>query len=32
MTRTYRLDQINQALDDLEHGKVARPLVDMSQN
>ena len=32
MTRTYRLDQINQALDDLERGVVARPLINMSQN
>jgi S-(hydroxymethyl)glutathione dehydrogenase/alcohol dehydrogenase len=30
LSKTYRLDEINQALDDLEAGKVARPLVDMT--
>ena len=30
ITHTYSLDDINQALDDLEHGKVGRALVDMA--
>lgn len=30
MSRTYRLTEINDALNDLEAGKVARPLIDMS--
>ncbi len=29
--RTYALGQINQALDDLEAGRVARPLIDMNR-
>lgn len=31
MMKTYTLDTINTALDDLEAGKAARPLIDMSQ-
>ena len=31
LSRTYALSQINQALDDLEAGRVARPLIDMSR-
>lgn len=30
LSKTYRLDQVNQALDDLESGQVARPLIEMS--
>lgn len=30
MAKTYKLDQVNQALDDLESGQIARPLIDMS--
>jgi S-(hydroxymethyl)glutathione dehydrogenase/alcohol dehydrogenase len=29
LSRSYKLTEINQALDDLEHGKAARPLIDM---
>lgn len=29
LSRRYPLEQINQALDDLEAGRVARPLIDM---
>ena len=29
ITHTYELDRINQALDDLESGDVARALIDM---
>lgn len=29
-TKTYTLSQINEALDDLEHGKTLRPLIDMT--
>jgi S-(hydroxymethyl)glutathione dehydrogenase/alcohol dehydrogenase len=32
ITRTYTLDQINDAIDDLEAGKVARPLIRMSDS
>jgi S-(hydroxymethyl)glutathione dehydrogenase / alcohol dehydrogenase len=28
--KTYSLSQINEAISDLEHGRVARPLIDMS--
>jgi S-(hydroxymethyl)glutathione dehydrogenase / alcohol dehydrogenase len=31
LSRTYSLREINQALDDLEAGRVARPLIDMSR-
>jgi Zn-dependent alcohol dehydrogenase len=31
LSRRYPLEQINQALDDLEAGRVARPLIDMSE-
>ena len=30
ITHTYSLDDINQALEDLEHGKVGRTLIDMA--
>ena len=30
LSKTYRLSEINQALDDLECGKIVRPLIDMS--
>jgi S-(hydroxymethyl)glutathione dehydrogenase/alcohol dehydrogenase len=30
LSRTYRLSQISDALQDLERGEVARPLIDMS--
>jgi len=30
ITHTYRLEEVNQALDDLEAGKVGRALLDMS--
>lgn len=30
LSKTYRLDHVNQALDDLESGQVARPLIEMS--
>jgi S-(hydroxymethyl)glutathione dehydrogenase/alcohol dehydrogenase len=30
ITHTYSLDDIDQALDDLEHGKVGRALIDMA--
>ena len=26
----YRLEDVNQALDDLEHGRVLRPLLEMA--
>lgn len=29
LSRSYRLDEINQALDDLERGEAARPIVQM---
>jgi S-(hydroxymethyl)glutathione dehydrogenase / alcohol dehydrogenase len=29
LSRTYRLEEINQALDDLERGEAARPIVQM---
>jgi len=29
LSKTYRLDQINHALEDLESGRVARPLIEM---
>lgn len=29
-SRTYSLEQVNQAIDDLETGTVARPLIDMT--
>lgn len=32
ITNEYRLDDINQALQDLEDGKVGRALIDMSHN
>ena len=32
ITHTYSLDEINQAAEDLEHGKVGRALIDMGQN
>lgn len=31
LSEPYRLEDINQALDDLRAGKVARPLIDMSK-
>lgn len=31
ITKTYKLEDINTALDDLEQGKVLRPLIDMQQ-
>jgi S-(hydroxymethyl)glutathione dehydrogenase/alcohol dehydrogenase len=30
LSRTYPLEQVNQAIDDLEHGRVVRPLVQIS--
>jgi S-(hydroxymethyl)glutathione dehydrogenase/alcohol dehydrogenase len=30
LSKTYRLEQINEALDDLEAGRVARPLIQMA--
>jgi S-(hydroxymethyl)glutathione dehydrogenase/alcohol dehydrogenase len=30
LTRTYRLEDINKAIDDLEHGLCARPLVEIA--
>lgn len=30
LSKVYRLSDINQAIDDLEAGKVARPLIDMT--
>lgn len=30
LSAPYRLADINQALDDLEHGRIGRPLIDMS--
>ncbi|MBC8232346.1 zinc-binding dehydrogenase [bacterium] len=30
LSKTYSLSQINEAIDDLEAGKVARPLIDMT--
>ena len=30
LSRTYRLEEINQALDDLERGEAARPIVQMN--
>jgi S-(hydroxymethyl)glutathione dehydrogenase/alcohol dehydrogenase len=30
LTRSYRLAEINQALDDLEHGLCVRPLVEIA--
>lgn len=32
ITKRYRLEHINEALDDLENGKVFRPLIEMSHN
>ncbi len=32
LTKTYRLSEINQAIDDLEAGKVIRPLIEMGKN
>lgn len=32
LSAPYRLDQINAAFDDLEAGRVARPLIDMSKS
>lgn len=32
MSETYKLSQINDAIDDLEKGRVIRPLVDMGLN
>jgi len=32
LTDRYRLDQINQALDDLEAGRVMRPLIEVDAN
>ena len=32
ITHTYGLDEINQAMDDLEHGKVGRALIDTAMN
>lgn len=32
LSMTYRLEDINTALDDLERGKAARPLIDMVKN
>ena len=29
ITKRYRLDDINQALDDLEQGRVGRPLIEI---
>jgi S-(hydroxymethyl)glutathione dehydrogenase/alcohol dehydrogenase len=29
LTRRYTLDRINEALDDLEAGRVARPLIEI---
>ena len=31
LTHSYRLDEINQALEDLENGRIGRALIDMSQ-
>jgi S-(hydroxymethyl)glutathione dehydrogenase / alcohol dehydrogenase len=31
-SKSYKLDQINNVLDDLENGKVLRPLIDMELN
>ena len=30
LSKTYTLDEINEAIDDLEAGKVVRPLIDMA--
>jgi S-(hydroxymethyl)glutathione dehydrogenase/alcohol dehydrogenase len=30
LSKVYRLGDINQAIDDLEAGKAARPLIDMT--
>jgi S-(hydroxymethyl)glutathione dehydrogenase/alcohol dehydrogenase len=30
LTRSYELEDVNRALDDLEHGKAARPLLDIA--
>lgn len=30
LTRAYRLTEVNAALDDLEHGRAARPLLDIA--
>ena len=30
LSKTYTLDEINEAIDDLETGKVVRPLIDMA--
>jgi len=30
LSKTYRLSEINEAIDDLEVGKVTRPLIDMA--
>lgn len=32
MSRAYTLEKINEAIDDLESGKVIRPLIDMNLN
>jgi S-(hydroxymethyl)glutathione dehydrogenase/alcohol dehydrogenase len=32
LTKRYTLTQINEALDDLEHGRVGRPLVEIDPN
>ena len=32
ITKRYQLDQINEALDDLESGRVFRPLIDMNHS
>ena len=32
IARTYTLEQINDAIDDLEAGKVVRPLIRMSDS
>ena len=32
LSKTYRLNEINQAIDDLEAGKVIRPLIEMARN
>lgn len=31
LSKPYKLEQINQALDDMRSGKISRPLIDMSQ-
>ena len=32
LTHSYGLDDINQALEDFENGKIGRALIDMSQD